>query len=80
MKPNESISQVELDFHDGSMRTCFQAIVNLRILNEQTDRANLTNYDIQLQNGHMTEDLYADLTALIYARRPDWANSGNDAC
>jgi hypothetical protein len=47
----------ELNF-DPSMRTCMQAIEGLRSINEKADRANLTNYQIQLENGYMDVYLY----------------------
>ena len=65
---------------DPAMRMAIQAITNVRRANEAADRANLANYEIQLRNGYMNEDLYADLTARIYERRPEWNTPIDGVC
>lgn len=64
MTPEEETSRSQTD-----------VIEALRSMREQADRANLENYQVQLENGHMTEDLYLELTEAIYERRPDWLDS-----
>ena len=61
MTPEQETSRSQVD-----------AIEALRSMRERADRANLENYKVQLENGHMTEDLYLELTEAIYVRRPLW--------
>lgn len=64
MTPEQETSRSQVD-----------VIEALRSMREQADRANLENYKVQLDNGHMSEDLYRELTDTIYQRRPDWLDS-----
>lgn len=72
MTPEQNIPESESPFFEPPLPTWMQQVKALRIINEKADRANLTNYKMQLQNGHMTEDLYLELTDAIYVRRPLW--------
>jgi len=72
MTPEQNISEPESPVLGPPLPTWMQQVKALRIINEKADRANLENYKVQLENGHMKEDLYLELTEAIFVRRPLW--------